>query len=122
MLDSGILLASIAAVALNAFFNSGNLVAELQSAPPHEADRIVIADHRLKGRPVMQLISLNTYGKGRVRVMRVHRDGDYNEVRELDLTTMLEGDFAAVLHRRRQPPGASQPTRSRTSRTSSRGR
>ena len=38
----------------------------------------------------------NTYGKGRVRVMRVHRDGDYNEVRELDVKTMLDGDFAAA--------------------------
>ncbi len=28
--------------------------------------------------------------------MRVHRDGDYNEVRELSVQTMLEGDFAAA--------------------------
>ncbi len=35
----------------------------------------------------------NTYGKGRVRVMRMHRDGDHNEVRELNVQTMLEGDF-----------------------------
>ena len=35
----------------------------------------------------------NTYGKARVRVMRVHRDGDYNEVRELSVQTMLEGEF-----------------------------
>ena len=38
----------------------------------------------------------NTYGKGRVRVMRVHRDGDRNEVRELSVQTLLEGDFAAA--------------------------
>jgi urate oxidase len=37
----------------------------------------------------------NSYGKGRVRVMRVHRDGDRNEVRELSVQVMLEGDFAA---------------------------
>ena len=37
----------------------------------------------------------NSYGKGRVRVMRVHRDGDRNEVRELSVHTMLEGDFSA---------------------------
>ncbi len=43
----------------------------------------------------MQLIH-NTYGKGRVRVLRVHREGDYNEVRELEVQTMLEGDFAAA--------------------------
>ena len=42
----------------------------------------------------MPLIA-NTYGKGRVRVMRVHRDGEHNEVRELSVQTMLEGDFAA---------------------------
>jgi urate oxidase len=35
----------------------------------------------------------NTYGKGRVRIMRVHRDGDHNEVRELSLSTMVQGDF-----------------------------
>ena len=38
----------------------------------------------------------NSYGKGRVRVMRVHRDGDYNEVRELSVQTMLDGDFGAA--------------------------
>jgi urate oxidase len=38
----------------------------------------------------------NSYGKGRVRVMRVHRDGDYNEVRELTVQTMLDGDFGAA--------------------------
>ncbi len=38
----------------------------------------------------------NTYGKGRVRVMRVHRDGDRNAVRELSVQTMLDGDFAAA--------------------------
>ena len=36
----------------------------------------------------------NTYGKGRVRVMRVYRDGPYNEVRELSVQAMLDGDFA----------------------------
>ena len=40
----------------------------------------------------MPLIS-NTYGKGRVRVMRVHRGPDRHEVRELTVTTMLVGDF-----------------------------
>ena len=38
----------------------------------------------------------NSYGKGRVRVMRVHRDGEYNEVRELSVKTMLDGDFSAA--------------------------
>lgn len=40
----------------------------------------------------MALIS-KTYGKGRVRVMRVHRDGDRQEVRELTVQAMVEGDF-----------------------------
>jgi urate oxidase len=40
----------------------------------------------------MALIS-NTYGKGRVRVMRVHRAGARQEVRELTVQVMLEGDF-----------------------------
>jgi urate oxidase len=40
----------------------------------------------------MALVS-KTYGKGRVRVMRVHRDGDRQEVRELTVQAMLEGDF-----------------------------
>ena len=34
-----------------------------------------------------------TYGKGRVRVMRIHRDGDHHEVRELTVKAMLQGDF-----------------------------
>ena len=38
----------------------------------------------------------NAYGKGRVRVMRVHRDGERNEVRELSVHTMLEGGFDAA--------------------------
>jgi urate oxidase len=38
----------------------------------------------------------NTYGKGRVRVMRLHRDGPLHSVRELSVQTMLEGDFAAT--------------------------
>ena len=37
----------------------------------------------------------NTYGKGRVRVMRVHR-GTQHEVRELTIMTLLDGDFAAA--------------------------
>jgi hypothetical protein len=31
----------------------------------------------------------NSYGKGLVRVMRVHPNGNYNEVRELTVQTML---------------------------------
>jgi len=36
----------------------------------------------------------STYGKGRVRVMRIHKAGDRHEVRELTVKVMLEGDFA----------------------------
>ncbi len=37
----------------------------------------------------------NSYGKGRVRVLRVLRDNPRHEVRELSVQTILEGDFAA---------------------------
>ena len=36
----------------------------------------------------------HTYGKARVRVMRVKRNGAHNEVRELSARAMLEGGFA----------------------------
>lgn len=35
----------------------------------------------------------NSYGKGRVRIMRVHRNGDTNEVCELSLLVILRGNF-----------------------------
>ena len=43
----------------------------------------------------MPLLS-NRYGKGRVRVARVLRDGDRHEIRELSVRTILKGDFAAA--------------------------
>lgn len=43
----------------------------------------------------MPLIA-HSYGKGRVRVMRVDRDGERNEVRELAVQVMLEGGFDAA--------------------------
>jgi urate oxidase len=36
----------------------------------------------------------NRYGKGRVRVMRIHRDGDRHEVSQLNIKAMFEGDFS----------------------------
>jgi len=36
----------------------------------------------------------NTYGKARVRIMRVKRGAERHEVRELSVQAMLEGDFA----------------------------
>ncbi|MBR1155545.1 factor-independent urate hydroxylase [Bradyrhizobium sp. JYMT SZCCT0428] len=36
----------------------------------------------------------NRYGKGRVRVMRIHRDADRHEVSQLNVKAMIEGDFA----------------------------
>jgi urate oxidase len=36
----------------------------------------------------------NRYGKGRVRVMRIHRDGERQDVSELNIKAMVEGDFA----------------------------
>ncbi len=40
----------------------------------------------------MPLIA-NSYGKGRVRVLRVHRGAERHEVRELSVSTSLDGDF-----------------------------
>ncbi|CAN5320825.1 urate oxidase [soil metagenome] len=37
---------------------------------------------------------MNRFGKGRVRIMRIHRDGDKHEVSQLSVKAMLEGDFA----------------------------
>jgi urate oxidase len=36
----------------------------------------------------------NKYGKGRVRVMRIHREGDRHAVSQLNVKAMIEGDFA----------------------------
>jgi urate oxidase len=36
----------------------------------------------------------NRYGKGRVRVMRIHRDGERHEVSQLSVKAIVEGDFA----------------------------
>ena len=41
----------------------------------------------------MHLIG-NTYGKDQVRVMRVDRNGERHEVRELSVSAMVQGDFA----------------------------
>ena len=38
----------------------------------------------------------NSYGKGRVRIMRVKRDSARHEVRELSVQAMLSGDFDAA--------------------------
>jgi urate oxidase len=43
----------------------------------------------------MTLVS-NTYGKGRVRVMRIKKDGPAQEVRQLNVKAMLTGGFAAA--------------------------
>jgi urate oxidase len=40
-------------------------------------------------------LTKNTYGKGRVRIMRVNRASPRHEVRELNFLVLLEGDFAA---------------------------
>jgi len=47
----------------------------------------------------------NRYGKGRVRVMRIHRDGDTHEVSQLNIKAMVEGDFARAYTHRRQLHG-----------------
>ncbi len=42
----------------------------------------------------MKIVS-NRYGKKRVRVLKVLRQGDRHEVKELDISCLLEGDFDA---------------------------
>ena len=39
-------------------------------------------------------LAKNRYGKGKVRVMRINRDSDRHEVRELTVKAMVEGQFA----------------------------
>jgi urate oxidase len=36
----------------------------------------------------------NRYGKGRVRIMRIHRDGGRHDVSQLNLKIIVEGDFS----------------------------
>lgn len=38
----------------------------------------------------------NRYGKERVRVLRLHKDGDRHEVRELDVRALMTGDFGRL--------------------------
>ena len=98
LLESGILLAAIVAVALNFFFNG---VTSAEKAREEAVGRRGHRRTRLTSQPqhsgnsIMALIS-NTYGKGRVRVMRIKKDGPMQEVRELSVKAMLTGDFAAA--------------------------
>ncbi|MCJ2082619.1 factor-independent urate hydroxylase [Methylobacterium sp. J-090] len=41
-------------------------------------------------------LTASTYGKGRVRVMRLTRDGDHHTPRELSLTVLMKGAFDAA--------------------------
>ena len=41
-------------------------------------------------------LTASTYGKGRVRVMRLTRDGDHHTPRELTLTVLMKGAFEAA--------------------------
>src|SRR3954466_13478448 len=43
----------------------------------------------------MKLIT-NRYGKARVRVMKILRDGPKHTVKEVDVTALLTGDFAGA--------------------------
>src|SRR3954452_7615600 len=43
----------------------------------------------------MKLIA-NRYGKARVRVMKILRDGPQHTIKEIDVTALLTGDFAAA--------------------------
>jgi len=56
-------------------------------------DRKSSSPAKITGGSCVPLIK-NRYGKGRVRVMRIHRDGDRHEVSQLNVKAMIEGDFA----------------------------
>jgi hypothetical protein len=43
------------------------------------------------------------YGKGRVRIMRLTRNGDHHTPRELDLTVLMRGSFDAATPSRAPP-------------------
>src|SRR5947209_7934616 len=43
----------------------------------------------------MKLIA-NRYGKARVRVMKILRDGSRHSIKEIDVSALLTGDFAAA--------------------------
>ena len=43
----------------------------------------------------MKLVT-NRYGKGRVRVMKILREGATHTIKEIDVTVLLEGDFSAA--------------------------
>lgn len=51
-----------------------------------------------------------TYGKGRVRVMRVHKDGERREVRELTVMAMVEGGFERTFTHADNGPSVSTDT------------
>ena len=59
----------------------------------HEAELVPSnIDLKRERAAIMTLLS-STYGKGRVRVMRLAGEGDYREVRELEVRAMLTGDI-----------------------------
>lgn len=49
-------------------------------------------------RACMARLESNRYGKHRVRVLKVLRDGNRHEVSELEVDVLLEGDLAACYH------------------------
>ena len=57
----------------------------------------------------MPLIS-NRYGKGRVRIMRVHRDGDKQDFSQLSLKATLAGDLGRAYTHAAQSTSTSTDT------------
>jgi urate oxidase len=53
-----------------------------------------LVDLKLLRNPAMKLLT-NRYGKGRVRVLKILRDGATHTIKEVNVKAMLEGDFAA---------------------------
>ena len=56
----------------------------------------------------------NQYGKAENRVVRIYRDTDRHEIRDLNVSTALRGDFARRAHRRRPVATCCPPTPRRT--------
>ena len=56
----------------------------------------LLNDHRC-GREFMMAITFgeNQYGKAEVRLVHVTRDGDRHQIKDLNVSTALRGDFAA---------------------------
>ena len=68
---------------------------------------------------IRAMLGVNQYGKAETHLVRVDRDGDVHELRDLLVSVALSGGFEAV-HLRATTARCSRPTRRRTRSTRSR--